>query len=478
MKKISLFLLILITLFVNGLVKAASWSYEWENVVVEIPLYESLNSYDDLPKATLYKDGTLVSDAKISYNRNGDWLYYAKDVDTSKVGDYKVWYKASESRYKPGHCQNYKQLITFRVIDETAPSINILKDKIIIPLGTKEMNYNEYFTIRDNSSEVIINVDDSKVDYNKIGTYDVLIEAIDISGNKCTKHLEVLIQDENGPVINFLGENNTITIEKNSDIILDDYFKQYFKVIDKIDGDVINSMEYDKIDINVVANNKISFYFKDSSGNISSIDINVNVIDELAPSLILSTDNLKLDYLTEPSYELFKTYIVEAKDGIIDLIDEVKIDFSAIELKVGSYIVKYSVSDASGNEVEKDLLVNYVTNKAPELLVEDVVINVGEEVNLKDYVQVSDKSDLNVENNIEIDTTKFNNKAAGIYYLNVTCHNSSNLFSNAYMKVEVIDNEKDVTNYLNIILIGLLVLGSCGFIVYKIITKRRNKITN
>ena len=475
MKKIIFIFSIFLIIILNVKVLATEWRYEWENTYIEVPLYASINAYDDIPKAKLYKDGIELQDANISYNRNGDWLYYYKDIDTSKPGEYKVWYKANESRYRPGTCNNYKQLITFKVIDTVYPTINLIKDTIKIPLNSAKIDYKQFYTVRDNLDGYISDYDDSDVNYKEIGTYEVKIRAIDISGNETKKTLKVIVEDNNGPVITFLGDNDIIEVEREEEVD----FKEYFKAIDEIDKDCTSTISYDKFDINQTGDNIVTFTFHDKQGNFSSYKVTVRVVDEVPPTITLTCDNISLDYKTEPNPDFFKTFLVEAKDGIFDLTEQVEIDFSQIKLAVGSYDVIYKVSDSSGNVSEKKLLVNYVTDKAPEIKTIDVVINAGESIDFNDYIEVVDDSDPNVRNNISVDTEKFNNKEAGIYYLNVTVFNSSGLYNNAYIKVEVVDKGNNTLNVFNIIIIvvlGVVLIG--GLTYYLIRYKNKKKLSN
>ena len=47
------------------------------------------------------------------------YLCFLSNVNTTRVGTYKVWYKAYESNYIPGTCTDYKCLVTskFKTID-------------------------------------------------------------------------------------------------------------------------------------------------------------------------------------------------------------------------------------------------------------------------------------------------------------------------------------------------------------------------
>ena len=101
--------LVLTFIYLNSInILATTYYYEWENTIINIPVFSSLEKYQDIPRAHLFVDGVEV-DCDLKYNIEGDWLYYLSNVNTSKVGEYKVWYKVYENRlYKPGTCKGYR----------------------------------------------------------------------------------------------------------------------------------------------------------------------------------------------------------------------------------------------------------------------------------------------------------------------------------------------------------------------------------
>ena len=112
-------------------IHAKSYSYRWDNTTVKIRVGSSIEDYKEIPRAKLYIDGILMSDAKITYDRKGDFLYYLKDVNTNVCGTYYVWYKAYENKkYRPGTCTNYRAKIKFDVIDDTSPEIRSLRETL------------------------------------------------------------------------------------------------------------------------------------------------------------------------------------------------------------------------------------------------------------------------------------------------------------------------------------------------------------
>ena len=139
MKKLILFISLLISLFLltfNNIYASASWKYVWFNTVVEIPIGDSVENYKDKPYAILYKNNVALTDTNITYSKDGDWLYYLKNVNTQKLGEYKVWYKAYDSVHIPGTCVDYKCLITFVVKDNIKPEVEVINDTLYLPIDS------------------------------------------------------------------------------------------------------------------------------------------------------------------------------------------------------------------------------------------------------------------------------------------------------------------------------------------------------
>ncbi|MDE7094962.1 MAG: hypothetical protein K2O23_00585, partial [Anaeroplasmataceae bacterium] len=218
---------------------ASSWCFVWDEATttIDIPLGGNLQNYVNIPKAKLCKDGEVLEDAQISYITTGDWLYLLTDVDTRKVGSYQVWYKAVENKYKPGQCQGYKTLVTFNVVDLEKPIFISYPKSITYLIGSAKPKYEEQITATDNSGSCKVTVDDSLVDYERPGSYEVILRASD-GRNITEQKIELLVEDPIGPVITFLGENNKIILTKGEEVKL----QSYFKAIDKIDGDVTDSI--------------------------------------------------------------------------------------------------------------------------------------------------------------------------------------------------------------------------------------------
>ena len=129
MKKAIVALSILGLALISLDVSATTFKFVWENTLVEVPFGDSVDKYKDIPVAHLYVDNKMVEDANVTYNRDGDWLCYLKDVDSTELKDFYVWYKAYENDiYRPGTCTDYKCKVQFKIVYKEDPVIKILND--------------------------------------------------------------------------------------------------------------------------------------------------------------------------------------------------------------------------------------------------------------------------------------------------------------------------------------------------------------
>lgn len=94
---------------------------------------------------------------------------------------------------------------TIKVIeDKTAPEILLSKDSYTMYVGNTEYDFG--VETYDDYGEVEVTYDDSNVDYNTAGTYEVTINATDKSGN--TSSVVATLNVENKPIV-------TKTVTKN-----------------------------------------------------------------------------------------------------------------------------------------------------------------------------------------------------------------------------------------------------------------------
>ncbi len=476
-------LLFLSIIFNVKLYAAPTWEFRWTNTTVEVPLGESIEKYKYIPVAKLYKDDMLLSDANISYMRDGDWLYFLKDVNTSVCGNYKVWYKAQENnKYRPGTCNGYKCLVEFIVKDKIFPTMTILKKDLFIERSNSldEYKINQYKELlinnviaKDNYSNCTIVIDEN-IDYKKVGTYKVNVFVHDEDKNCTSNSFNVTIYDENIPVINFINNTEYLNVPMNADIDI----KEYFNAKDILDGDISSDIEYPYFDNSYIHDFNYTVSVTNKGGNTATKTICVHVVDGIAPEIKLKTNSIVMDYLADFENMDYRRYI----DSIIDNndidYDNLTIEYT-MENKVGKYSIIYSYFDGYYTAVNQ-IDVTLVSRQNPILVVGDIKLEKNTNKSLYEYVTVYDESDPNINSNLVIDDNDVNYNEAGSYEAYVYVANSSGLSSKKKINVIIEDNNKtDMTIVIMIIIISILsvatILYIIFFVYYFVIKKKRNK---
>ena len=170
---------------------------------------------------------TLFTDSsKYSYN-SSTGVVKTKDKKYLDVGTYSVTIS-----YKLDGVSKEKD-ITIKVKDTTKPKFKVFQNRLYVLQGMSGVDFREYFKVTDFSGTAKITCDDSKVNLQNVGTYNMTVKAEDASGNtvkkKCKVHV-ISIQDvKNGKVLSKLADgttpsdattavNNSIQEDKNNEI--------------------------------------------------------------------------------------------------------------------------------------------------------------------------------------------------------------------------------------------------------------------
>lgn len=548
-KKISIFLLFLASfLCITITTLASNFKFEWYNTYVEIPVGDSSEKYKNIPYARLYVDGRYASDARVTYNTVGDWLYFFEDINTNEIGEYKVWYKAYENyKYCPGTCNNYKALITFKVVDKISPRITVLNDHLILKRGIKDYDFLKNIKVTDNydtkpdisishsidfntngiypvyvyatdssnnQSNVQFNVeiygdvtppvisitnpiveislttnnydpninfnvfDDSgekcniKLDYDikygKIGEYPVSITASDNEGNISKDSYIVRVVDTSTPpTIKFNGIGDIISVPINKDFNI----KEYFTAYDSIDGDITENIYFPYLDNTSLNEFDYIVSVANSFNKKTEYKLRIKVIDEDTPKISLTTHNITLDYKTNFESFNFKKYIIKITDDSQINMDNLKIEYN-LENKVGNYYVRYYYSD--GFHITEEIIdVRLLSNNKPIIETNNIEIVVESTLDLKNYINVTDESDSNIYDSIEIDDSNVKYDTCGTYYITVYALNSSGLSNEKRIPVRIKSEGLDTLSIIFISVSGfLLVVVLIGAVLVVVIFKR------
>ena len=475
--RIIIFLLIImfvILVYVPNIYAGSAWKYVWDNTSITIPVGESYDKYKNLPIATLYRDGTPLTDANITYNTEGDWLYYSKNINTSKVGTYKVWYKAYESKYIPGTCTDYKCLVTFYVKDLINPVIKAINDEVNIERNT-EYDLMNNIVVTDNYSSNVKVEFSGNTKFDTIGSYNIDAKAIDEGGNVSKCSFTVNVFDNSKPIIEALS-GDEINVELNGTFDI----KSSFKATDLYDGDISNKIIYPQFKPDNVGDFDYKISVTNSAGNTAEYNVRIHVIDDIAPKIILQSSNVILDYKTDFTAFDFKNYISKIEDNSSIDYNNLKISHDILN-KVGSYTVRYSYDD--GNyEVSESLNVSLVSHEAPKIKVEDITLDIDSYVDLEDYITVIDDSDESAYLSLVIDDSEVEYDKEGTYYASAYCINSSGLSTEKRIRINIKGKEEytvehksySTTTIVLIAIIGLLVIINITFIIFS----RKSRITS
>ena len=260
-------------------------------------------------------------------------------VDTTSLGNYTITYQVSDSS---GNTADVSREVT--VSDTTAPVISLTgSSPVTIEVGTTYTD--EGATASDDfQGDLTASISDtSNVDSTTVGTYSVVYNVSDSSGNAANQVTRIVeVVDSQAPVLSFVG-GATITHEVKT------VFITPFDVTatDNYDGDLSSAVVVSgTVNANLIGSNSLSYSVTDSSGNPAQLSRTVNVVDTTNPEITLTGDN--------PLYiNLGQTYIdpgYSANDNYDGNITSTVVESGAVDTSAeGTYFRNYNVIDSSSN---------------------------------------------------------------------------------------------------------------------------------
>lgn len=196
-------------------------------------------------------------------------------------------------------------------------------------------------------------VDTSKIDTGVIGEYYYIIDIPYGKNKSISKKVKIIIADTQSPSIQLQYKNGD-KVSYTKDLTTEGY-----SVTDNYDKDIMS-----KVKVNIEQKNEkniiVSYFAQDSSGNISESKVELEIIDDIAPSIALNGD----ENITINLHEEYNEQGAIAKDEIDgDLTENIVIDSDLDTNIVGKYVIKYLVIDSSGNKAEYQRYINVVDSK-------------------------------------------------------------------------------------------------------------------
>ena len=384
--------------------------------------YKTLIEYDDN-----YDD---VKDLSLTIDSN--------QVRLNQIGVYPVTYIV---RDKAKNEQIFIQNI--HVVDTIKPTIK-QKSQIQIPVGTT-LNIDTYFTFSDNYDNVLkTTLEDNLVLYQIPGIYPATLKVKDQSNNETVLNFNVTIIDQEGPKI--ILKTNRITLPYQY-VLTDEELMDYIVIIEdnldiilKSDVTIINY-----VDTNFLGNYQIIFEATDSSGLKGSSTLQVDVVDNSPPTVMLkepiivdvySLEPFIYDYLIiEDNYDPFEKLTL-SKTGTVSM------------NKVGEYRVIVKVVDQAKNSTEVPVIVQVVDKVAPVLNIKnELVITNFMRPDFNALIEVSDNYDKESDITIHIDDSHITYEKIGVHQIKITATDLSGNATTKIVHIALID-----TSYPEIIL--------------------------
>lgn len=192
------------------------------------------------------------------------------NLDTSKIGDYKIVYSLKNSEL-----ETIELVRKIHVIKNDSNSISLMlngDEVVYLPVGYsyEEQGATAYSNNKNISNEIKIN---SNINTNQVGVYNVIYT---INQDNITKNVsrKVIVFDLN----NLISYNNSKT---NSNVKISINTNNYFKYV-TLPNKVVSKEQI--INYEVTSNGDYTFVFSDSNGKNYTKTITINNIDKVAPN--------------------------------------------------------------------------------------------------------------------------------------------------------------------------------------------------
>lgn len=193
---------------------------------------------------------------------------------------------------------------------------------------------------------------------------------------------------------------------------------------DNVDCDLTNAI---KINSNV-DRDRVGVYFvtysvSDSAGNTSSHTIQVNVGSDAPPQLYV-TSAASISFWEGTSFFIPHASARDDIDG--DLTDAIEVSHNININTPGTYSIKFSVTDSSGNTTSESIKIYIVKDEPPILKIEgenEIFIDQYTEFELPD-ISAFDDVDGDLTDKITISNDKINVTVPGIYVIKLSVQDS------------------------------------------------------
>jgi hypothetical protein len=189
------------------------------------------------------------------------------------------------------------------------------------------------------------------------GTYEVTYTVSDAVGNVAILIRTITVKDTTAPAIVIADNNTTFNVVEKGGV----YTERFAVATDNVDGsitlDATNTTGF--VNTNTVGTYTINYSYTDSGGNTVTANRIVNVVDTEGPTITLR-GSAQINHELNTAYSDAGASAVDESTGEV-VSSNVPFTGSVNTATAGTYILRYNISDASGNpapEVTREVIVS------------------------------------------------------------------------------------------------------------------------
>jgi hypothetical protein len=279
----------------------------------------------------------------------------------------------------------YEAYVDGSVVDTQGPEISgqaVVISDVSNPVYSGDIlaSLSAYDAIDGDMSDHLAIVEDNYADRESIlGEYEIIFAVTDSQTNTTEFSIIVKVVDVTAPYFADIGEID-IPFGQVKTV---DQLKEILSVSDNYDASVpmssiiIVSEDYFGNEA-VVGSYSMVFQATDTSGNESTHELTINVVDEVFPIITgPATMAIGYDHQTPIASILAAYSVTDNYDGDLTAQLIVKTNsYSTHHNQIGDYVVIFRVVDSSGNASEKTLIVSVIDQVGPIIYLDKAIITV------------------------------------------------------------------------------------------------------
>lgn len=235
-------------------------------------------------------------------------------------------------------------------------------------------------------ADVDVSVNTSDYVSGKVGNYTIVLQATDSYGQTATATLYIHVVDRTSPVI---SKKSDISVRYGSSLSKDDVLSHY-SITDNVDTAFTYTWSEPanfKWETSLAFGNyTIGLVVKDTAGNTTSVNIPVNVYDDVPPTIVRKDggSDVTLIYGYSTSYALTLEKILalfSASDTVSGGCD-VYVKSGNIDTSVGDHSIIIASKDGQGNEAVKTVNYHIQADIPPVFILSDSLVQCTSDIKL------------------------------------------------------------------------------------------------